>query len=510
VSRNWLSAVWGTRLGFFGLCLTLLPLTATAQSPKPRTESIVAAVHVHTRFSTGTLSLEELALEAERRRLDAVVLSDNLVLRYEYGLFPFRGVIRRRISVPSVLESGVDAYLAEVAAVQARHPRILIVPGVEVAPHYHWSGSLLDGNLTMHDSQKNLLVLGLTRAQDYLALPVAGLPASQHYSMESAMSLSPVLLLVPTFWLWRRGRSEIVTYDGVSHRYRAMALTFGGATLVLLANAWPFAQPDFGLYEQRGDYRPYQRLIDAVGGLGGIAIWSLPEARDFNRHSFGPLGTVTVMTDPYPQALILTTGYTAFGGLYEDTRHAADPAGVWDHALQLYLSGERPVAPFLTGESAYHGPGPDQKELDGVVTVLRVRERTAAALIEAIRAGRLYGVHRYRKEFGLRLDTFQVEVDGGVRTAESGETLDPEGARDLAVRVSVSATDGAAHPVSVSVIRSGMLVTRLTGTTPFTELFADQDVPSGQWHTYRVEVRGDGEVLSNPVFVGPVPAAGES
>src|SRR5207249_8267843 len=52
---------------------------------------LVAALHVHSTISTGSLNLEPLAERAERLGLDAVVLSDNFVLRYEYGVLPLRG-----------------------------------------------------------------------------------------------------------------------------------------------------------------------------------------------------------------------------------------------------------------------------------------------------------------------------------------------------------------------------------------------------------------------------------
>ncbi|MBI3989053.1 MAG: hypothetical protein HY347_05495, partial [candidate division NC10 bacterium] len=46
------------------------------------------AFHVHTTFSTGTLSLEEVIEEARREGIGTVILTDNFLLRFEYGLFP--------------------------------------------------------------------------------------------------------------------------------------------------------------------------------------------------------------------------------------------------------------------------------------------------------------------------------------------------------------------------------------------------------------------------------------
>ena len=250
-------------------------------------------------------------------------------------------------------------------------------------------------------------------------------------------------------------------------------------------------------------YRPYQELIDTVLERGGTVVWSMPEAHDFHEYAYGPLGQVTIKTNPHPEALLFTTGYTAFGGVYEDTRPATRPGGIWDQVIGLYLNGHRANPPYATGELAFHGPGHDTKTLDRVLTVFWVRERTVAGLAEAMRAGRMYGVEQYKKEFGLRLEAFRVECENGTRGAGSGETLDPQGARDLTVHLSVSATDNGAHPIKVTIIRSGEVVARLTGETPFDQRFLDEHIPADERIAYRVVIRGDGEILSNPIFVRP-------
>ncbi|MGH7164915.1 MAG: PHP domain-containing protein [Nitrospiraceae bacterium] len=479
----------------------------TAAGAETNLQPLTAALHIHSKASTGTLSIDELAEQAERLGVEAVILSDNLVLRYEYGLPPLRGVIRYTVRLPSVLEYGLERFLAEIREAQARHPRVLLIPGVEVAPHYYWTGSLLDGTLTMHNAQKNLLVLGLARAEDYLALPVAGNPAARHYGWESLPNVLPGLLFVPAAWLWtcRRVRSTrvgMLTYCGTA-RYRGSAMVMAGTAALLLLNAWPFSQTAFSLYEEGLGYRPYQALIEAVTALGGVVVWSMPEARDFNQFSFGPLGAVTVTTEPYPEALLLTTGYTGFGGVYQDNRTVATPGGVWDQAIARFLMGERTTLPFAVGELAFHGPGHDRKELDQVLTILWVPERTQGGLLQALRAGRYYAIHQYRKEYGLRLDRFRVECQGGARGAESGEVLHLQGSRDLVVRISISATDHGTHPIKVTLVRSGQVVARFESQTPFVKAVADSGVPPGEWTAYRLEIKGEAELLSNPVFVGP-------
>lgn len=467
--------------------------------------SLVAALHVHSTASTGSLSFDQLAEQAEELGLDAVILSDNFALRFEYGLFPLRGVLRRIVSFPSVLGYGAERFLKEVAEAQARHPKVILVPGLEVTPHYYWTGSLIGQDLTMHNTQKNLLVLGLQRLEDLTALPVTGNGNSYRYGWESVLNLTPFLLFMPAAWLWRRRTYRAIYVGMIRHkatvRYRVQAILLGGIALVLVVLAWPLSQPIFSQYDETLGNRPYQAVIDAVTGRGGIVVWSMPEARDFNIHSFGPLGAVTVKTDPYPEVLAQTTGYTGFGGVYQDSRSVTQPGGLWDQLIGEYLTGKRALTPFVLGEIAFHGPGLDQKRLNEVQTVLWARERSLAGVIEAIRAGRMYAVHQHRSEFGLRLDTFRVESDDGARAADIGEILVREGTQGLTVRVAVSATDQGAHPIRVTVIRSGTVIARIAGETPFEERIEDPDPPRVERIAYRVEVRGEAEILSNPIFV---------
>ena len=102
-----------------------------------------------------------------------------------------------------MLEYGIERYLDEIAAAQSRHPKLIILPGVEVAPYYYWTGSLLGRTLTMHNAQRNLLVLGLTKPEDYRSLPVSGNPGSYTFDWRGAVNGAPMLLVVPAVWLWR-------------------------------------------------------------------------------------------------------------------------------------------------------------------------------------------------------------------------------------------------------------------------------------------------------------------
>lgn len=458
---------------------------------------LLATVHVHSTASTGELTVEALAERAEQLGLDVLILTDNFSLRYEYGLWPLPGLLKRQVRFPSVLEYGIERYLDEIAVAQSRHSKLIILPGVEVAPYYYWTGSLLGRTLTMHNAQRNLLVLGLTKPEDYRSLPASGNPGSYTFDWRVAVNGAPMLLVVPAVWLWRPIRRS--AHQRSSRRTVASILLV--LAVALVANAWPLSQPAFSSYDDRLGYRPYQALIDDVKGKGGLVFWSMTEARDFHEYVFGPLGTVAVKTEPHPEALLQTTGYTGFGGLYQDGRTIIKPGELWDRLLQLPANEQRPI-PVLIGELAFHGLSDAGKDLDRLVTALWVKERTVAGVLDALRSGYAYAAGDGDHHVQLRLDEFRVVCQGGTKSASVGDTLDPVGASDLMVRLSVSATDRGRHPVKVRVIRSGQVVAQLAGETPFRVDWPDTTVPTEDRVTYRVEITGRAELLSNPIFVG--------
>jgi hypothetical protein len=133
-----------------------------------------------------------------------------------------------------------------------------------------------------------------------------------------------------------------------------------------------------------------------------------------------------------------------------------------------------------------------------------VKQRTVAGVLEALQSGHSYAVGEGDHHVQLRLDEFRIVCQGGTKSASAGDRLDPGMARDLMIRLSVSASDRGQHPVKVRVIRSGQVLAQLAGETPFLIDWPDTTVPTAERMTYRVEITGSGELLSNPIVVGPI------
>ena len=472
-------------------------VVAGVAGPADALERLPAILHIHSDLSTGYFSLEQLAAMAEKQGIGALLVTENYLLRVEYGLPPFRALTRATREERSVLDRGVEHYLERVARARAANPRVLILAGVEVLPHYYWTGSPLVLDMMVHNTQKNLLVFGLTDAAALRSLPVTGNTNAAAFGWTSALDALPSVLVVPGVLLLlrkrrslkRRGRAVIV----VTRRAWAAGAVLCGIGLLALVRGWPFAVDPYPPYEDLG-LRPHQDLIDYVDGRGGATVWSLPEARDDGEQWFGPI-RVRWRTAPYPDDLLRTARYSAFGAVYEDTTRVERPGGGWDRLLSQFALGDRSRPAWAVGESGFHGFTAG-KGLGNVQTVFLVEERSERAVIDALRRGRMYALQRER-DAGLALTEF--EVRSGAAAAVSGETLHAAEAAPIEVSVAVEAAGGATRDVRVTLVRNGVTVDAWTGPTPMRAVHRERF--DGGPAFYRLDVRGAGRLLSNPIFV---------
>jgi hypothetical protein len=474
----------------------LAVLAAAFAAPADALERLPAVLHVHSDLSTGDFSLEQLAGMAERHGIGALLVTENYLLRVEYGLLPFRALTRVVREERSVLDAGVDRYLANVERARASHPRVLIVAGVEVLPHYFWSGSPLMLDMTAHNTQKNLLVLGLDAGALH-ALPVTGNPVTSRYGWASVLDALPAVLLVPGVVLLARRRRALrpmgrVVVVVARRRWLAGAVLCG-VGVAALARGWPFTLDPYPPYRDLG-LTPHQDLIDYVDRAGGVTVWSFPEARDEGERRIGPV-RVAWRTPPSPDDLLRTSNYTAFGAVYEDTTHVERPGGGWDRLLGQFASGNLSRPAWGVGESGFHGFSAG-KDLGTVRTVFLVEERSERAVLDALKGGRMYAVQRAR-ETELVLAGFTARA--GSVSATSGETLRVASPISVAVSVDVESTGAPVRDIRAILVKNGAVVAVWNGPAPIRAVH--QDVFDGAPTFYRLDVRGPGRLLSNPIFV---------
>jgi hypothetical protein len=479
------------------LLLLLAGVCGAGAQPLQR---VPVVLHVHSNLSTGDLSLDELVRMARRQELGGVFLVENYLLRAEYGLAPFRALTRVTHDQRAVLTAGPAHYLARVAEARRANPDVLIVPGVEVIPHLHWSGSPLGLAMTLHNTQKNLLVFGVDDPAALRALPVVGNPHTRRYGWQSLVDAVPALLLVPgiALLLTKRVHRQRVGRAIVLVRRRHWVL--GGALALIgavaVVRAWPFTVDPYPPWRDFG-VAPHQELIDHVDRLGGAAIWSFPEAWDEGRRSVGGV-KVAWRTDPYPDDLLRTFRYTAFAAIYEHTTRFIQPGGGWDRLLVEYAAGERSRPAWGVGESGFHGTA-GGKRLGAIQTVFLVRDRSESALLDALRRGRLYALQRV-PEASLVLTDWSVAAANAV--AVSGETLRPAPGTPIEVRIAVDATGPGADEVRVTLVRNGTVLNGWAGETSVRAVH--REIFDGQPLVFRIDARGrvPHRLVANPIFVG--------
>jgi hypothetical protein len=469
-----------------------------AAAPAAALERVRGVVHVHSDLSTGDFALEGLVGLADAQGIDALLLSENYLARVEYGLPPFRALTRVSREERSVGETP-ERYLARVAEVRARLPHVLLIPGVEVIPHYYWTGSPLALDMTVHDVQKNLLVFGVSDPAALRGLPVAGNPAAGRYTAQSALDALPGLLVIPgLLLLWRRrpvrrrlGPGAVVV---VQRRAWGLGLTLCALGVVALVRAWPLTDDGLPTSQSLG-VAPYQALIDHVDRLGGVTVWSLPEARDVGEQYLGPVH-VGWLTEPYADDLLRTFRYTAFGAVYEDTTTFEQPGAGWDRLLAEYVRGERSRPAWAVAESGFHGHTAG-KQVGPIQTVFLAADRSEAGVLDALRRGRMYAV---RRTPALGFDLAEFTATAGAATVGMGETLSAPAGTPVEIRVAVEASDGGHHDVRVALIVNGRIEALERGATPYRAVH--RFVGDGAPRVVRVEARGaEQRVVANPIFV---------
>ncbi len=489
-------------LAWLGLALVLvLPSRARAGTPL---RLVPAVIHVHSTWCGADDTLDQIADRARQAGVQAIFLTDNLLEQFEFGLPPLRHLLRYRMDYPSILSRGPEAYLQAIRVINARQQQVLLIPGAQVMPNYYWTGSLFDGTLTMHDAQKDILALGLFHAEDYRNLPAVGNPGAARWGIGSLWLLAPVVLLVPGLWLLRLRTRRVVRFQhfraSVERRYTFYGILCLAASGLLLANNFPFQHGPGSPYDAGAGLRPHQTVIDFVNAHGGLAVWMLPEAKDYHEMTVAGF-RATIRTDPYPDDLLRTDRFAAFGGIYEDTTTFTDPGAGWDQLLMAYLAGQRAALAWAIGEAAYSQEGEAGKHFGTIQTVFLAETRDAQALMAALRAGRMYALQRTQEQ-GLVLDQFQVGLPGQP-PAEAGGRLTVNAGDRPEVRAAIGTAVPGRLPVEVLVIRSGEVVQTLRGETPLSLRFTERPVPPGTNLYYRLQVRGPTphQILSNPIFV---------
>ncbi len=447
-------------------------------------QQIAGLIDLRTTYSDGAHDLNFLIDLAKKRGFEVLFINDHDRMAMEYGIFPFRNILRKREELPSINSRGADKYLQGIKLAAQQHPEIILIPGSETAPFYYWTGSPFKDNLTAHNWERHLLIMGLENPQDYKNLPILHNGFSTLYSRQLLPVSAIFLVLICLGFLLALKRGY----------YRILGIVILVNSSLMLIGFHPFKSSLFDQYSGDQGYLPYQELIDYVRAKGGATFWTHPEAGAGVNARKGP---ITVKTPKHPEALLMTKGYTGFGSLYGTLIKMTNPGKEWDRALLEYCRGRRDAPAWGVSTADFHEEGRGAEKLGNFPTVFLVKEKTKDEVLTALKEGRMYACRASNNFRRLVLEDFSVSDSLSTSRAIMGDTIKLKNSPEVSIKISSS--DKGNYAIKVRLIRSGELINTFSGTTPFVVNFEDNYVEPGKQIYYRMDIPG--ALVSNPIFV---------
>ncbi len=459
-------------------------------------QQVPVAIQISSSISDGDLALEEIVRIARNNGFQAVIMTDRDHLQWEYGLWPFRNLVKTRQSLASLATYGAGKYLEKIAALQQQYSDIIIIPGTEVAPFYYWEGSPQTYNFKLKNWHKHILVVGLNKANDYENLPAVVNKRSLRlpWGKEDLVLFWPFLLLVLGVICVRKRKYNYRDDRGhalgpYSSFWRALGFTLIFFSVLGVVNNYPYRRLKFDQYHGDQGIQPYQFLIDYANRQGALTYWAHPEAANISKR-----GDIKIETDYYADDLLRTQRYTGFAVFYDGFNKVGRIGGLWDTILKEYCAGQRNTPVWAIAAVAYDQGGNLDSRLQSLETVALVPNLNQAAILQALKSGRTYVIHGDRK---LRLQEFSIRDTRTQSSAVAGEQVKVQGLPRLTI-----AGSGSSGPVKIQLIRNGINIKTFEVQAPFMINYIDQINKTGGKMYYRLEISNDKAVLvTNPIFV---------
>jgi len=483
-----------------------------------KTINVPTVIHVHSNYSGGKYSVENIAAIAKNNNVKAVILTDKIGREWEYGIRPFDQIIKLQIKDKSIEPAKLGNYLKEIRSVNDSNEDVTIIPGLEIAPHYSWEGSFLDENIKIKDWDKELLVLGLKNDKQWTDIPYISNPFSKNYVYQSITSITLLLLILAlSIYLFLKRKNMKIMLGKYSNSaiycsvfpYRKLSVILFFISLLCICSCLPIKSNEFSKYKSYKT-EPYQKVIDYAGEKSGVAIWSHPETHYDKTYNYGdglfnvagiinPVKRkmkVHAVGKPYSEMLSLTNGFTAFSALYEGYDKIARPGGIWDRDLLDYVNGKRKDIYWAVGEADYYG-NESNKNFSDVQTVFIAKSNNENDIVDALKKGSMY-VLMAQGNKGLIVDDFYIHDDA--LKAFSGQILNSNG--DISLVTSICSYPEPEVNIKLKIIKNGKVIKIIDDVTPvnLSVDFKSKDINDSY---FRIEIDSNSgiKIISNPIFV---------
>ncbi len=460
-----------------------------------------AAIQISSKVSDGKYSIPEIVNICRQEKFKVVIIADRDLMRWEYGIRPWRNIIKKTVEADSIFKYGLRRYLNEFKSIQDSNPDLVLIPGIESAPFYYWQGSLFSNDLEIIDWHKHLISIGLNDLADYQGLPIQGnkkglaLP----FGPKNLVLFWPLILLAGGILCFKKR-----IYDYRDEKGRALGpcsqgWRYSGIGLILLAvifltNNSPFVYYRFDQYQADLGAKPYQNYIDYVSQRNGLTFWAHPEAENKQR-----IGAVCVRTEKHPYSLLETKDYTGFAVFFEGFKTAGKINGIWDNLLKEYCSGRRKNPIWAMAGLSFDSSGNLKDYLKLARTVLLLPDLTEGEVIKAMSSGRMYAL--MGKNSGkVILNKFRIKDPAIGLEKGMGESLEVKTSPQ--VEVDLDLLNGQLKPFKIKLIRDGEVIKTFESLAPCSLTYLDERAPTGKKYYYRLEIQGpDVVAVTNPIFV---------
>jgi len=482
---------------FVALCLLASPAVTCAKTDAD--EVLAIAVHIDTEVGGGRYGLREIAGFLEENGVDGAVISDHDNAEITYGLPPFRSVVKKTRSFPSIEQYGPVEYLSGIEQAAREHPELILIPGAEAVPFYYWEGNPIRKNLTLMNWQEHMLVLGMNVPEHYKNLPAIHRGPGKQWNWFGVLALFlPAGMIVAGVGITRMRIENKLRFDRLTYKTVSRWPIVPGVFIIVLAvlvliEMSPFHKREIDQYHGDRGALPYQKLINYADSIGALTFWAHPEASVDTEYE-----GVMVRTEPYHEHLLETTGYDGFAIFWNGDREIGSPGGIWDQVLLQYTAGEREKPVWAIGELDWEGvAGGDL--IAETLTICYADERSADGVLAAMKSGRMIAVRNgvWKK---IEAMEFSVVNEAGQSVSNGGEmtvTLPPE------IRLAMEYEADCDLLSQVQLVRNGEIIARDTLESGSEWVFRDTEAPRpGKTWYYRMTVGRDFPVVAtNPVFV---------
>jgi len=464
---------------------------------------VPAAIQISSKVSDGKLSILEIINTARRNNIKVVILTDRDFMRWEYGLWPLRRIIKKTVEANSIATYGIKRYLKEIEDLQKKNPDLIIIAAVESAPFYYWSGNPLQDNFTIHDWHKHILVIGLEKASDYQNLPSVSnsygllLP----FTFKDIYHFWPILTLLLGILYLRKRRFDYRDFRGQQWGPYARSWQISGIilmffSLLFLFNGFPFRDFKYDQYHGEQGIRPYQNFINYVNEKGGLTFWAHPEAEYITT-----MGRVNTETREHTNSLLEAHDYTGFAVFYEGYKKVAPAGGIWDEMLRAYCQGRIKAPVWAIGGLSFDQDGDLGTYMKDLRTVLLIPDLTKQSVLKAIKEGKMYVVRGAGP--GFILDKFMIKDSLSDNQGTISDEVILKG--KPIIKISGSLLNGQVEPgqtVKVKLIRNGKVIQVFEVESPFSIDYPDDYFSAGETIYYRLEIQAASKtIVTNPVFV---------